>query len=139
MMNKTVLLITVSCVSLYTGALSYADIHSYHTPPQLSGAADTKSHNLYTPHLVAAHLSSLEDFAELTLPENSAPSILPLPKDLGNYLFYPLPENSGRGWGGFHIQKNKKLSSLVQRQSERQGIFLIALSPLERGAGEVKY
>ena len=34
---------------------------------------------------------------------------------------------------------NKNLSSLVQRQSERQGIFLIALSPLERGAGGVKY
>ena len=65
MMNKTVLLITVSCVSLYTGALSYADIYSYHTPPRLSGAADTKSHNLYTPHLVAAHLSSLEDFSLL--------------------------------------------------------------------------
>ena len=27
------------------------------------------------------------------------------------------------------------MSSLVQRQSERQGIFLVALSPLERGAG----
>ena len=31
------------------------------------------------------------------------------------------------------------MSSLVQRQPERQGIFLIALSPLERGAGGVKY
>ncbi len=31
------------------------------------------------------------------------------------------------------------MSSLVQRQSERQRIFLIALSPLERGAGGVKY
>ena len=30
------------------------------------------------------------------------------------------------------------MSSLVQRQPERQGIFLIALSPLERGAGGVK-
>ena len=29
------------------------------------------------------------------------------------------------------------MSSLVQRQPERQGIFLIALSPLERGAGGV--
>ena len=34
---------------------------------------------------------------------------------------------------------NKNLSSLVQRQSERQGIFFVALSPLERGAGGVKY
>ena len=124
MMNKTVLLITVSCVSLYTGALSYADIYSYHTPPRLSGAADTKSHNLYTPHLVAAHLSSLEDFAELTLPENSAPSILslpknlgnylsyPLPKDLGNYLFYPLPKDLGRGWGEFHNTPLIQLTSV---------------------------
>ena len=31
------------------------------------------------------------------------------------------------------------MSSLVQRQSERQGIFLIALSPFKRGAGGVKY
>ena len=31
------------------------------------------------------------------------------------------------------------MSSLVQRQSERQGIFFIALSPLERGAGGAKY
>ena len=112
MMNKTVLLITVSCVSLYTGALSYADIHSYHTPPRLSGTADTKSHNLYTPHLVAAHLSSLEDFASLTLPENSAPSILSLPKNLGNYLFYPLPKDLGRGWGGFHNTPLIQLTSV---------------------------
>ena len=44
----------------------------------------------HTSHLTAAHLSSLEDFAEFTLPENSDLSILPLPKDLG------------RGRGGFH-------------------------------------
>ena len=31
------------------------------------------------------------------------------------------------------------MSSLVQHQSERQGIFFVALSPLERGAGGVKY
>ena len=31
------------------------------------------------------------------------------------------------------------MSSLVQRQSERQGIFFVALSPLERGAGGGKY
>ena len=31
------------------------------------------------------------------------------------------------------------MSSLVQRQSERQGIFLIALSPFKRGAGGAKY
>ena len=31
------------------------------------------------------------------------------------------------------------MSSLVQRQSERQGIFLVALSPFKRGAGGVKY
>ena len=31
------------------------------------------------------------------------------------------------------------MSSLVQRQSERQGIFLVALSPFKRGAGGAKY
>ena len=31
------------------------------------------------------------------------------------------------------------MSSLVQRQSERQGIFLIVLSPFKRGAGGDKY
>ena len=31
------------------------------------------------------------------------------------------------------------MSSLVQRQSERQGIFLVALSPFKRGAGGVKH
>ena len=29
------------------------------------------------------------------------------------------------------------MSSLVQRQSERQGIFFVALSPFKRGAGGV--
>ena len=31
------------------------------------------------------------------------------------------------------------MSSLVQRQSERQGIFLAALSPFKRGVGGVKH
>ena len=30
------------------------------------------------------------------------------------------------------------MSSLVQRQSERQGIFFVALSPFKRGDGGVK-
>ena len=39
----------------------------------------------------------------------------------------------------FHLDTaNKNLSSLVQRQSERQGIFFVALSPFIRGAGGVK-
>ena len=50
----------------------------------------------------------------------------------------PLPKDLGRAGEGFTF-KQKKLSSLVQRQSERQGIFPIDLSPLERGAGGVKY
>ena len=65
MMKKTVLLITVSCVSLYTGVFCYADITHYHKPPTLLNAADTNSHNLHTSHFVAAHLSSLEDFSPL--------------------------------------------------------------------------
>ena len=60
------------------------------------------------------------------LPENSGPSNL-----------FPSLKTQGGAGEGFTF--NKKLSSLVQRQSERQGIFLVALSPLERGAGGVKY
>ncbi len=91
MMNKTVLMLSVSCMSFIAGAdLCYAGFNPYDTPPALS-AAMLKSHvSTHTSHLTAAHLSSLEDFAEFTLPENSDLSILPLPKDLG------------RGRGGFH-------------------------------------
>ncbi len=100
MMNKTILMLSVSCMSFIAGAdLCYAGFNPDDTPPVLS-AAMLKSHvSTHTSHLTAAHLSSLEDFAELTLSESSG---LSLPKNLGNYLFYPLPENSGRGWGGFH-------------------------------------
>ena len=91
MMNKTILMLSVSCMSFIAGAdLCYAGFNPYDTPPALS-AAMLKSHvSTHTSHLTAAHLSSLEDFAEFTLPENSDLSILPLPKDLG------------RGRGGFH-------------------------------------
>ena len=80
MMNKTVLMLSVSCMSFIAGAdLCYAGFNPYDTPLALS-AAMLKSHvSTHTSHLTAAHLSSLEDFAGLTL-----------------------PENSGRGWGGFH-------------------------------------
>ena len=90
MMNKTVLMLSVSCMSFIAGAdLCYAGFNPYDTPPVLS-AAMLKSHvSTHTSHLTAAHLSSLEDFAELTLPENSRrdregfkPS-LTLPKSLG--------------------------------------------------------
>ena len=37
------------------------------------------------------------------------------------------------------VEGGMTMSSLVQRQSERQGIFLIVLSPFKRGAGGVKY
>ena len=90
MMNKTILMLSVSCMSFIAGAdLCYAGFNLYDTPPVLS-AAMLKSHvSTHTSHLTAAHLSSLEDFAELTLPENSGrgregfkPS-LTLPKSLG--------------------------------------------------------
>ena len=89
MMNKTILMLSVSCMSFIAGAdLCYAGFNP-DTPPVLS-AAMLKSHvSTHTSHLTAAHLSSLEDFAELTLPENSErdregfkPS-LTLPKSLG--------------------------------------------------------
>ena len=90
MMNKTVLMLSVSCMSFIAGAdLCYAGFNPYDTPPVLN-AAMLKSHvSTHTSHLTAAHLSSLEDFAELTLPENSRrdregfkPS-LALPNSLG--------------------------------------------------------
>ena len=56
------------------------------------------------------------------LPENSGPSNL-----------FPSLKTQGGAGEGFTF-KQKKLSSLVQRQSERQGIFLVALSPFKRGA-----
>ena len=100
MMNKTVLMLSVSCMSFIAGAdLCYAGFNLYGTPPVLS-AAMLKSHvSTHTSHLTAAHLSSPEDFAELTLPENSD---LSLPTDLVSSLSYPLPKDLGRGRGGFH-------------------------------------
>ncbi len=100
MMNKTILMLSVSCMSFIAGAdLCYAGFNPDDTPPVLN-AAMLKSHvSTHTSHLTAAHLSSLEDFAELTLPENSD---LSLPTGLVNSLSYPLPKDLGRGWGGFH-------------------------------------
>ena len=92
MMNKTILMLSASCMSIIAGAdLCYADFNHFDTSPSFIPAG-VKSHvSTHTSHLTAGHLSSLEDFAELTLPENS-----------GNYLFYPLPKDLGRGRGGFH-------------------------------------
>ena len=90
MMNKTILMLSVSCMSFIAGAdLCYAGFNPDDTPPVLN-AAMLKSHvSTHTSHLTAAHLSSLEDFSELTLPENSGrdregfkPS-LTLPNSLG--------------------------------------------------------
>ena len=108
MMNKTILMLSVSCMSFIAGAdLCYAGFNPDDTPPVLN-AAMLKSHvSTHTSHLTAAHLSSLEDFAELTLPENSG---LSHPKNLGNYLFYPLPENSGRVGEGFTIPPSPALN-----------------------------
>ena len=100
MMNKTVLMLSVSCMSFIAGAdLCYASFNPYDTPPALSAAMLNSRNSTHTSHLTAAHLSSLEDFAEFTLPENSD---LFLPKALGSSLSYPLPKDLGRGWGGFH-------------------------------------
>ena len=108
MMNKTILMLSVSCMSFIAGAdLCYAGFNPYDTPPVLS-AAMLKSHvSTHTSHLTAAHLSSLKDIAELTLPENSG---LSLPKDLGNSVFYSLPENSGRAREGFAIPPSPALN-----------------------------
>ena len=91
MMNKTVLMLSVSCMPFIAGAdLCYAGFNPDDTPLSLSPAL-LKSHvSTHTSHLTAGHLSSLEDFAELTLPENSGrdregfkPS-LTLPKSWNN-------------------------------------------------------
>ena len=36
----------------------------------------------------------------------------PLPENSGNYLFYPLPKDLGRGWGGFHNTPHIQLASV---------------------------
>ena len=63
MMNKTILMLSVSCMSFIAGAdLCYAGFNPDDTPPVLN-AAMLKSHvSTHTSHLTAAHLSSLEDF-----------------------------------------------------------------------------
>ena len=66
------------------------------------------THFTYTSHPKETLLSS----AFYPLPENSGPSIFPLPKTLGNYLFYPLPKDLGRGWGGFHNTPHIQLTSV---------------------------
>ena len=120
MMNKTVLMLSVSCMSFIAGAdLCYAGFNPYDTPPVLN-AAMLKSHvSTHTSHLTAAHLSSLEDFAELTLSESSGLSLpknlgnsvfYSLPKNLGNSVFYSLPENSGRAREGFTIPPSPALN-----------------------------
>ena len=106
MMNKTILMLSASCMSLIAGAdLCCADFNHFDTSQSFIPAgvkshvstqsfipAGVKSHvSTHTSHLTAGHLSSLEDFAELTLPENS-----------GNSLSYPLPKDLGRGRRGFH-------------------------------------
>ena len=103
MMNKTILMLSVSCMSFIAGAdLCYAGFNPDDTPPVLN-AAMLKSHvSTHTSHLTAAHLSSLEDIAELTLPENSGrdregfkPS-LTLPNSLGRENRGEFPNSLGK-------------------------------------------
>ena len=65
MMNKTILMLSVSCMSFIVGAdLCYAGFNPYDTPSILSPAM-LKSHvSTHTSHLTAGHLSSLKDFSE---------------------------------------------------------------------------
>ena len=71
MMNKTILMLSVSCMSFIAGAdLCYASFNPYDTPPALSAAMLNSRNSTHTSHLTAAHLShltaahlsSLEDF-----------------------------------------------------------------------------
>ena len=63
MMNKTILMLSASCMSLIAGAdLCYADFNHFDTSPSFIPAG-VKSHvSTHTSHLTAEHLSSLEDF-----------------------------------------------------------------------------
>ena len=63
MMNKTILMLSVSCMPFIAGAdLCYAGFNPDDTPLSLSPAL-LKSHvSTHTSHLTAGHLSSLEDF-----------------------------------------------------------------------------
>ena len=59
MMNKTVLMLSVSCMSFIAGAdLCYASFNPYDTPPALSAAMLNSRNSTHTSHLTAAHLSS---------------------------------------------------------------------------------
>ena len=100
MMKRTTLLLTAaSCFGLCFGYAhnSFADYNI--RPHILIRAVGGTFSTTHTSHFQKQPLSSREDFAELTLPENSG---LSLPKNLGSYLSSPLPKNLGRGWGGFH-------------------------------------
>ena len=103
MMKRTTLLLTAaSCFGLCFGYAhnSFADYNI--RPHILIRAVGGTFSTTHTSHIQKQPLSSLKDFAELTLPKNSGSSILPLSENSGSYLSYPLPKNLGRGWGGFH-------------------------------------
>ena len=109
MMNKTILMLSASCMSFIVGAdLCYAGFNPYDTPPILSPAM-LKSHvSTHTSHLTAGHLSSLEDFS------SEEPS-------------YPLPKDLGRGWGGFH---NTPSPALNRATSPLKGEVILSYSGL---------
>ena len=135
MMNKTILMLSVSCMSFIAGAdLCYAGFNLYDTPPVLS-AAMLKSHvSTHTSHLTAAHLSSLEDIAELTLPENSGrdregfkPS-LALPNSLGREE--KTKQSSSDLIRGSRWNKSAALSDLDTPIKLEYDTFLFLPSPL---------
>ena len=83
--NKALLLISASGLLLMPCGISLA---AYLPPSSLPDAiTSVYTHFTHTSHPKETVLSS----AFYSLPEN-----------LGNYLFYPLPKDLGRGWGGFH-------------------------------------
>ena len=142
MMNKTILMLSVSCMSFIAGAdLCYASFNPYGTPPELS-AAMLKSHvSTHTSHLTAAHLSSLEDFDEDDL-------FVTLTRSLSSDLS-PLRGRGGKGTlsssgltRGSRLKKSAALSDLdtpvkPEYDREKRPEYDQSTSPL-RGEAELR-
>ena len=83
--NKALLLISASGLLLMPCGISLAAYFPQSSLPDAITSVYT--HFTHTSHPKETLLSS---------------AFYPLPENFENYLFYPLPKDLGRGWGGFH-------------------------------------